>query len=152
MTLLLTPVSFLARFAAETFITDPRAVEKPRIPRGWRPVVITLTFFIFGLSAIYPQNVRDALQETYDSVQIGLTGDVPPMLDKVWKFPSGADGTYVIEYSDSWQGYSGQYSASLDPLSAFLIKVRFSNGFVITCLYSKSTQPSCLNEEFPFGE
>ena len=77
---------------------------------------------------------------------------VPEVLKPVWKFPSGADGTYIVEYTDSWEDYAGKYSASLDPLSAYLIKVRFSNGFVVSCLYSTTSQPVCLNEDFPFGE
>lgn len=152
MALLLAPVAFLVRFTAEAFVSEPDAYQRRGVLRWWRPLAATLIFLAFGLSTLFPQHVRDALQETYDSVNIGLTGDVPTMLEPVWKFPSGADGTYTIEYSDSWQSFEGQYAASLDPLSAFLIKVRFSNGFVISCLYSSSSGPACLNEDFPFGE
>ncbi len=151
MTLLLTPVSWGVRFAADAL--TPHASSGKVHPRWKRALVVSVAFILVGITALYPTYVREALQRTNNMVQNAISdGQISPTMQKVWGFPEAAQGSYQIEWSDDWQGYTGTYSASLDQLSAFLMRVKFDNGFIISCLASATTQPVCLNENAPFGQ
>jgi hypothetical protein len=150
ITLLLTPISWVVRFSAEAL--TPQEYRGNVHPRWKRAVIASIAFAIIGTMALYPGYVRDALNRTNTMVHNALAGgNISPNLENVWGFPEGAQGSYRIEWSDNWQEYNGTYSASLDQLSAFLLRIKFDNGFVISCLASSTTQPVCLNENNPFG-
>lgn len=149
-TLLLTPVSWAVRYAAEALTPDD-VRETSRL--NWKRVALVALAFIFiGTTALYPSYVRDSLVRTNLWVQNSLTQEkVAPPLQSVANFPQDAQGSYQIEWSDHWQDFMGSYSASLDQLTAFLIRVKFENGFTIYCIASATTQPVCLNENSPSG-
>ncbi|KAF0109233.1 MAG: hypothetical protein FD146_277 [Anaerolineaceae bacterium] len=117
-------------------------------------VIVPLVCMIFsiaaGLFSIYSEDVRFALLQTDQMVQQGLQAeryeDLPEPLKDVWYFENYAKGEYTLEVSYDPDSLPVQRPmvdyGTLEPL----IIVRFSNGFMLGCVFSPPKEtPVCGN-------
>jgi cytochrome bd-type quinol oxidase subunit 1 len=150
----LIPITVGVRMTVESLPAQP---GKSQILRqvGW-PFVATAMAIVFGVFALYSQDVKDDFQITQNLMALAQkstdAGTLPASLQGVqnW-FPNGT-GDYTLSWSEEtdrlmWNKLGGTGAAPADRDT--VIVVRFRNSFTVGCMFTLGKQiPVCANFEY----